>query len=194
MDIFIGFFIGFFIYFLFSIILHSQTSLTNLVSFYKSYKTSKLYIFISPDLYFAKQGKYILENKYDNNEVLFMPDIFNIRPSNEHKSNAIISWNSKNLIFSICSFIIISALSHIKLNNIFLYFCTTFFAYRCLSRSFEIGSAFFKDITDSKMKNPFLNSNKRIILASKSYIEIIFNFATLNLLGAIISDKFNSTY
>ena len=165
---------------------------------FKSYPKkfeSFYYFFISPDLYFAKQEKYILENQYDTEEILFMPEIFNIRPSNEYKAKAIISWNLRNLYFSIISFIIISLVFYKSKSNInFIYLFTIFFVCRTISRSIEIGVAFFKDITDSKMKNPFLNSNNRIKLASKSYIEIIFNFATLNFLGTIIYNEFKHTY
>lgn len=188
--------IGILTYFLFSMILHSQTSLTDLLSFYRDPKTpNSLFFLISPDLYFAKQGKYTLENKYDTEETLFIPEVFKIRPSREYKAKAITSWNSRNLYFSTISFIIISLIIYnFEFNIDFIYFFTTFFTYRAISRSSEIGIAFFYDITDSKIKNPFLNSNKRIKLASKSYIEIIFNFATLNFLGTFLYQYLNSKF
>ncbi|MHA5060182.1 hypothetical protein [Cetobacterium somerae] len=69
-----------------------------------------------------------------------------------------------------------------------------FITYRVISRAFEIIRAFYIDIIDSKKKNVFINSNQRIVLATKSYFEIILNFTTLNFLGTIIYKKFKYNY
>lgn len=199
---FIFFILGILFYFIFALWFHLTKDNNSMKIYFKFLIKSsilsfeKLLFIISPDYFSA--------NTIKNNINLICLKKNYKRKLMEKKKEYIVCWNHKNFICSIVFFII----STIICSNlifcyvykaptpfycIYFFFCGFFFM-RVISRSFEIGYAFFQDITDTRKKNPFLKSNKRIILATISYLEIIFNFASLNLLGLFIYKKFHYKY
>ncbi|MGL5934316.1 MAG: hypothetical protein ACRCZI_01685 [Cetobacterium sp.] len=166
-------------YYMFTMILHSEFSIykPSLINSNRKNCITNFFIFlISPDLYLATQKKSSIESKLK-------------------KVKLIKKWNNLNLWCGIVFFILNSVIFHFSNKDVeILKFLLAFFSFRTLSRSFEIGYAFFYDIIDSKKKNPYLKSNRRIILASKSYIEIIFNFANINLLAAFLYKENKSEF
>lgn len=131
------------------------------------------YLFLSPDFFYAKHIKnsFAYEKKRKNQYL-------------RNKFKVISWWNISNLFISFVFFIITLFVYYFDITNkklicIFLGFMLS----RAFSRSIEIIIAFFFDIIDSKKKNKYLKSNRRIILSTRSYFEVILNFATLNFLG-----------
>lgn len=142
-----------------------------------------IFLILSPDFIFANKTKDILTNQSS------------YKSKDLRKASYVNLWNKYNLYYSIVFFVLIWWIYSSDILELEFWIGSTgFFLMRSLSRSIEIGVAFFKDITDSKRKNPFLNSNERIKLACKSYLEIIFNFATLNFLGTIVYKKIGYSY
>lgn len=111
----------------------------------------------------------------------------------EKKKSTIITWNIYNLLVSIISLVFLfnySIKDSTNLKNIF----TLFFFCRCVSRSFEIIFAFFKDIVDDDVKNPLLKPKIRIILAINSLLETIINFSIFYFLDNLPSTSLKDSF
>lgn len=142
-----------------------------------------LMLILSPDLLAATRAKSILKEIHKTSSDFF-------------KAKYILYWNYFNFCCGIIFYIILSIYVHLInsetifiYNKYILYILFAFLVTRCYSRAFELIFAFYKDITDSKRKNPLLKSNRRISLATKSYVEVIFNFATVNFFAAFLCYK-----
>ncbi|WP_330111832.1 hypothetical protein VSU16_03555 [Cetobacterium somerae] len=196
------FILGILFYFIFALWFHLIKNNNNMKIYFKSlikspiFSSEKLFFIISPDYFSAD----IIKN---NINLICLKKNYK-RKVMEKKKEYLVCWNHRNLIWSIvfflistfiCSNLIFCYIYKTSISTYYVYFLFCgFFFMRVISRSFEIGYAFFRDITDTSKKNPFLKSNKRIILATKSYLEIIFNFASLNLLALFIYKKFHYKY
>ncbi|MGL6167733.1 MAG: hypothetical protein ACRC0Y_05520 [Fusobacteriaceae bacterium] len=103
---------------------------------------------------------------------------------NGSRKNKIKEWNRNNIILALIAVGVIILLEFSSMNiprdSWEMKFVLVFWAYRTISRSFEIMFAFYKDVT----KNPEKNESKllkfeRIKLAVISYFEIILNSGIL---------------
>lgn len=179
--------IGFIIYLFFTFLLHC---------FYKEKHFKFLFIPLSiPKQYLILEllsPSYLAASIAKKN----IKNIFFSKSPNFSQFLAINYWNKLNLFFSIfftiLAIVITYLFQEVFVNLNYLYFIYLYFIYfyficfRVFSRSVELIGAFFLDIIDLKTKNLFLNSNDRILLATRSYIEIIFNFTTLNYLASVM--------
>ncbi|MGL4998075.1 MAG: hypothetical protein ACRC5T_03830 [Cetobacterium sp.] len=103
---------------------------------------------------------------------------------NGSRKNKIKEWNRNNIILG---FIVIAVILVLEFSNTNILrdsfrmkFALVFWAYRTISRSFEIMFAFYKDVTKDPEKNDSkLLKFERIKLAVISYFEIILNFGIL---------------
>ncbi|MGL5051539.1 MAG: hypothetical protein ACRC6E_13065 [Fusobacteriaceae bacterium] len=100
------------------------------------------------------------------------------------KRNKIKEWNRNNIIFGASAGLVILLLEFSSINiprdSWEMRFILVFWAYRTVSRSFEIIIAFYNDVTkDIGVNNSRLKKSERIKLATTSYFEVILNFGIL---------------
>ncbi|MGL6130995.1 MAG: hypothetical protein ACRCZ9_05215 [Fusobacteriaceae bacterium] len=103
---------------------------------------------------------------------------------NGSRKNKIKEWNRNNIIlgFIVIAVILVLEFSSINIprDSFGMKFALIFWAYRTISRSFEIMIAFYKDVTKDPEKNDSkLLKFERIKLAVISYFEIILNSGIL---------------
>lgn len=168
---------GFFIYLLFTFILHCFYKENHFKILFKPFSIPKEHLLLellSPSYLAASIAKKNIKN------------IFFSRSPNFSQFLAINYWNKLNFFFSILFTILAVTTIYLFQEAFFNLIYFYFICFRVFSRSIELIGAFFLDIIDSKPKNIFLNSNDRIILATRSYIEIIFNFTALNYLASVM--------
>lgn len=159
---FLIFLLAYFTYFILSYSIHSSQSYS---------KTINLEL----------KPSYLLSPSY------FLAKVFKENLSKEEKTNLLKFWNKTNFGISIIFFILLIPIGslnfeissiNLKKEYFFFLFCTTIWGIRCISRSFEIIIAFFKDIT-TEGSNSNLSKYDRIKLATVSYLEVILNFGAL---------------
>lgn len=129
----------------------------------------ELSIFLSPDLWFATRFKNAI--KYDCAE-----------PTDINLADFVKKNNTYNLALSLCLALIAFFSFDILNHEIVFNFAYSIVAIRFISRSGEIGYAFYRDAIQSTKSFTNLDKYDRIKLALKSYVEIYIYSAPVYLL------------
>ncbi|MCV9900135.1 hypothetical protein OKS35_08345 [Exiguobacterium sp. N5] len=159
-------------------------------SYYLDLKDSRDFrIFVSNSFKKIKGGQHLSElihliKVFTNNQRSYSESLMNTRTTN------IKLRNQNNLIIGIFIFIVANIIIKLVLTDTLELFIVHFLVWaiflRMFLRTFEIGKAFYRDLTEQGYNNSFLNGTDRIWLAIKSVIEISILASAIYMLNHLI--------